>query len=95
MHPNQNDCDDSDFTDDIARGGSEITGTEDLFTADNEDEIEVSTGTFGGNKNKQIADSLNKQITQNEKKPRLLSAVQREQNKNKIPKKVRPVSGVS
>tara|TARA_B110000285_G_C14965578_1_gene533906 strand:+ start:570 stop:839 length:270 start_codon:yes stop_codon:yes gene_type:complete len=63
-------CDDSDFTDDIARGGSEITGTEDLFTADNEDEIDVSTGTFGGNKNKNITDALNKQINQNSKKPR-------------------------
>ena len=56
----RDDCDDSDITDDIARGGSEITGTEDLFTADNEDEIDISTGTFGGNKNKHIADSLNK-----------------------------------
>lgn len=60
----KDDIDDSDFTDDIARGYSENTGTEDLFTADNgEDEIDVSTGTFGGNKNKQIADCLNKDIS--------------------------------
>jgi hypothetical protein len=55
--------DDSDFTDDIGRGGSEITGPEDLFTADdNVDEIDISTGTFGGNKNKPMVDALNKQI---------------------------------
>ena len=53
--------DDSEFTDDIARGGSEITGPEELFTADNDtDEIDISTGTFGGNKNKNLNDALNK-----------------------------------